>query len=130
MRIRLIICAVIVALVAAACGSDDATTISEPTITDAVDAAVPDPAQPEPSDTGDHAESPTAPEAAPEPAPASSEETASSSAAEDDAAAAAPVDPGDVPDFEMIDVHTGTPVNLQSVVDGSTPLLFWFWAPH
>ena len=44
--------------------------------------------------------------------------------------AAAPVDSGEVPDAEMIDIHTGQAVNLQSVVDGSTPLLFWFWAPH
>ncbi len=142
MNIRLLTCAVIVTLVAAACGSDDATTISEPTTTDAVDAAVPDPLQPEPPDASDHSESPTAPE--PEPAPdaepTAREDTASTSVSEDGtvsdnavsdgATAAAPVDPGDVPDFELIDVHTDTRVNLQSVVDGSTPLLFWFWAPH
>ena len=127
MRVRLIICAVTVALVAAACGSDDPITTSEPTTTDAVDAAVPDPSRPEPSETSDSAESPAAPEAAPEPEPTASY---AEPAATEDIAAAAPVDPGDVPDFEMIDVHTGTPVNLQSVVDGSTPLLLWFWAPH
>lgn len=38
--------------------------------------------------------------------------------------------PGDVPDLQMIDMHTGTTLGLQSVVDGQTPLLFWFWAPH
>ena len=37
---------------------------------------------------------------------------------------------GDVPDLQMIDMHTGTTLGLQSVVDGQTPLLFWFWAPH
>ena len=115
MNIRLLTCAVIVALVAAACGSDDATTISEPTATDAVDAAVPDPSQPEPPDTA---------------STSVSEDGTVSDGAADDSTAAAPVDPGDVPDFEMIDVQTGAPVNLQSVVDGSTPLLFWFWAPH
>ena len=30
----------------------------------------------------------------------------------------------------MVDVHTGETVNLQAVVTGDTPLLFWFWAPH
>ena len=126
MRVRLLTCAAIVALVAAACGSDDATTIAEPVPADAVDAAVP------------------AAEAAPDTEPAASGDTASSRASEDttasdsavsdgaadDSAAAAPVDPGDVPDFEMINIQTGAAVNLQSVVDGSTPLLFWFWAPH
>lgn len=37
---------------------------------------------------------------------------------------------GDVPAAEMIDVRTGAAVNLQSVVDGETPLLLWFWVPH
>jgi len=45
-------------------------------------------------------------------------------------AATAAAGPGDVPDLQMIDVHTDGAVNLQAVVDGSTPLLFWFWAPH
>ncbi len=140
MSIRLLTCAAIIALVATACGSDDAATISEPA-TGAVDPAVPDPSQQEPSDTADHSESPTAPEAVPEPdaEPAASEGTAGTSVSEDgtvsdgtadDSTAAAPADPGDVPDFEMINVHTDAPVNLQSVVDGETPLLLWFWAPH
>ena len=30
----------------------------------------------------------------------------------------------------MTDLRTGTAVNLQDYVDGSTPLLLWFWAPH
>ena len=135
MRVRLLTCAAIVALIAAACGSDDATTIAEPVPTDAVDATVP---------AADQSESPTAAEAALDAEPAASGDTASSRASEDttasdsavgdgaadDSTAAAPVDPGDVPDFEMINIHTGAAVNLQSVVDGSTPLLFWFWAPH
>ena len=128
MRVRLLACAAIVALVATACGSDDATTITEPVTTDAVDAAVPDATQQEPSGTADQSESPTAGSRAPE------DTTANDSAVSDGAAdvgtAVAPVDPGDVPDFEMINIQTGAPVNLQSVVDGSTPLLFWFWAPH
>ena len=35
----------------------------------------------------------------------------------------------DVPDYDMIDVHTGTTVNLRTVVKGDKPLLFWFWSP-
>ena len=53
-----------------------------------------------------------------EPAPAASGDVAAPSAATD------------VPDAEMIDVRTGATVNLQSVVDGTTPLLLWFWVPH
>ena len=129
MRVRLLACAAIVALVAAACGSDDATTITEPVTTDAVDAAVPDATQQEPSGTADQSESPTAAEAAPDAEPAANDSAVGDGAA-DAGTAVAPVDPGDVPDFEMINIQTGAPVNLQSVVDGSTPLLFWFWAPH
>ena len=36
----------------------------------------------------------------------------------------------DVPDLELIDVSTGGPVSLRSLVPSGTPLLFWFWAPH
>ena len=45
-------------------------------------------------------------------------------------------EPGAVPisddllDFDMIDVHTGETVNLRSVVNGETPLLFWLWSPY
>ena len=83
MRIRLLTCAVMVALAAAACGADDATVT-------------------EPASTGTDA------------------------AASD--AAASPA--GDVPDLNMVSVYTGATVNLQSLVSGETPLLFWFWAPH
>ena len=98
MRTRLLMCAVIVVLAAAACGSDDATTVTEP-------------AGIEPADTA---------------APTADDSTA------DDSAAPAPVlaGPGDVPDLDMINVHTGEAVNLQSLVSGQTPLLLWFWAPH
>lgn len=83
MRVRLLACAAIVALAAAACGSDDATTI-------------------EPASTGT-----------------------------DVAASDVPASPsGDVPDLNMVSVYTGETVNLQSLVSGETPLLFWFWAPH
>ncbi len=36
----------------------------------------------------------------------------------------------DVPDFDMVDVHSGETVNLRSVVTGETPLLFWLWSPY
>ena len=36
----------------------------------------------------------------------------------------------DVPDFDMIDVRTGETVNIRSVVNGETPLLFWLWSPY
>ena len=49
----------------------------------------------------------------------------------DVAASDAPASPsGDVPDLNMVSVYTGETVNLQSLVSGETPLLFWFWAPH
>ena len=37
---------------------------------------------------------------------------------------------GDVPGYNMIDVHTARTVNLRSVVNGDTPLLFWLWSPY
>lgn len=93
MRARLLTCAAIVAVVAAACGSDDAATVTEPTA-------------------------------------ASTAEATLSNTPEDSDGTVAPAGPGDVPAFDMTDVHTGQTVNLQSVVDGSAPLLLWFWAPH
>ena len=36
----------------------------------------------------------------------------------------------DVPNFNMTDVQTGGTVNLRSVVNGATPLLFWLWSPY
>ena len=36
----------------------------------------------------------------------------------------------DVLDFDMTDVHTGETVNIRSVVNGETPLLFWLWSPY
>ena len=36
----------------------------------------------------------------------------------------------DVLDFNMIDVRTGETVNIRSVVNGETPLLFWLWSPY
>ena len=99
-------------LLAAACGSDD--PVAEPA--EVAEAPAPSPtAEDAGSDTGAQtadegsADDGTAESAAPEPALAG---------------------PGDVPDLQMIDMHTGSPLNLQSVVDGQTPLLFWFWAPH
>ena len=84
MSVRLLMCAAIVALAAAACGSDDAATTNEPAST-GIDVAASD-------------------------------------------ASASPS--GDVPDLNMVSVYTGETVNLQSLVSGETPLLFWFWAPH
>lgn len=36
----------------------------------------------------------------------------------------------DVPGVELIDVATGDPVQLRSLLPAETPVLFWFWAPH
>ena len=36
----------------------------------------------------------------------------------------------DVLDFDMIDASTGATVNLRSVVNGKTPLLFWLYSPY
>ena len=84
MRVRLLAWVVMVALAAAACGADDATTSNEP------------------ASTGTDV--------------AASDADASPS--------------GDVPDLNMVSVYTGETVNLQSLANGETPLLFWFWAPH
>ena len=102
MRFRLLVCVAVVALAAAACGGDLSVTFSETTDSEA-------PAE---------SESPTTSSA-----PADSSETPGS----DGASAAGP---GDVPDLQMVDVHTGGAVDLQTLVTGQTPLLLWFWAPH
>jgi hypothetical protein len=44
------------------------------------------------------------------------------------AANAAPANP--LPVMNVTDVKTGQPVALASFLDGSKPLLVWFWAPH
>ena len=36
----------------------------------------------------------------------------------------------DVLDFDMIDASTGATINLRSVVNGKTPLLFWLYSPY
>ena len=97
-----LVCVAVVALAAAACGSDDPVTFIE-----TID--------------------PEAPVEREEP-PATSEAAGPSETAGAGSAVAA--GPGDVPDLQMINVRTGTTFGLQSVVDGRTPLLFWFWAPH
>ena len=133
MRFRFIICAATLALVAGACGSDEATTVVEPTGTEA--------ARDAPADAADAAaqdESSTSSAAAPETSPTTEDgapEAGAQTADEgttDDSAAPVPAlaGPGDVPDLDMVDVHTGETVNLQTLVTGQTPLLFWFWAPH
>ena len=99
---RLLVCVAVVALVAAACGSDDPVTVVETTDPEA-------PVEREESSTASTAADPS--------------ETAGTGSA-------VAAGPGDVPDLQMINVHTGATVDLQSVVDGQMPLLFWFWAPH
>ncbi len=84
MRVRLLLCATVIAIVAAGCGSSDDATVAAP-----------------------------------------AEPVAETAAAETGASAT-----GDMPDLEMTNVNTGASVNLQSIVDGETPLLLWFWAPH
>ena len=101
MRIHYLICVAVLALLAGACGSDDPPTVVEPAAGGAVEEST--------IEEGALDESPAEESAAPTPALAG---------------------PGDVPDLDMIDVHTGEAVNLQAVVTGETPLLFWFWAPH
>lgn len=94
--------AIALAMFAAACGSDDPVTVIETT---------------DPEAPVDREESPATS------ATADLSETAGTGGA-------VAAGPGDVPDLQMIDVHTGATLDLQSVVDGRTPLLFWFWAPH
>ena len=107
MRFRFIVCAATLALVAGACGSDEATTVVEPT--GAEEAASDAPAEATDSAAQDESPTSSADEGAPVPALAGH---------------------GDVPDLQMINMHTDEVISLQSVVDGQTPLLFWFWAPH
>ena len=125
MRFRFIVCAATLALVAGACGSDEATTVVEPT--GAEEAARDAPAESPTSSAAASETSPTTEDAAPE----AGAQTADEGAADDSAAPVpALAGPGDVPDLGMVNVHTGATVNLQTLVTGETPLLFWFWAPH
>ena len=110
MRFRFIVCAATLALVAGACGSDEATTVVEPIGTEPADEAARD-APAEATDSAAQDESPT-------------------SSADEGAPVPALAGHGDVPDLQMINMHTAEAISLQSVVDGQTPLLFWFWAPH
>lgn len=68
--------------------------------------------------------------AAPEPADsdASDEEAPVEDASDDEPGAVDISD--DLLDFDMIDVQTGETVNIRSLVDGETPLLFWLWSPY
>ena len=103
---------------AGACGSDEATTVVEPTGTKAAEEAAPE------------AGAQTVDEGAADNGTVDEVTTDGSTADESAAEVPALAGPGDVPDLQMINMHTGTTVNLQSVVGGQTPLLFWFWAPH
>ena len=42
----------------------------------------------------------------------------------------APPPASNLPAVGLLDTASGDQVNLQTVVDGERPLLFWFWAPH
>ena len=155
MSIRLPVLAAALALVIASCGSDD-TTITEPA---RVNAGSSGSSQQDAYGAATTTESPGRSEAAPEPSAPDAEiaqndaaqnDVAASDAADNPSGGAAPGDstvdsavaddgdaaspalagPGDVPDLQMINMHTDEAISLQSVVDGQTPLLFWFWAPH
>ena len=120
MSIRLPVLAAALALVIASCGSGGAAT-TEPSAPDA-DVAQNDAAQSDDA-ASDAAEDPRG--------GAPGDSTVDSEVADDgDAASPALAGPGDVPDLQMINMHTDEAISLQSVVDGQTPLLFWFWAPH
>jgi hypothetical protein len=101
MKLRLTLFVAALALVAVACGADDAPTVVEPAATEPAVA---------------------------ETAPAAADGTVSEDSVSENAAVAA--GPGDVPDLAMTDVYTGQAVNLQTLVTGQTPVLLWFWAPH
>ena len=109
MRIRLLpLCIAAAALAAAACGSDDPVTVAEPA----------------------EAVAPVTSEPVDEMAGGEMAGGETGTVVEPETVAAGGAGPGDVPDLQMVDVHTGQTVNLQAVVTGDTPLLLWFWAPH
>lgn len=66
---------------------------------------------------------------APEPAATGEDDTAVDDTTGDDEPAVEGVS-DDLLDFDMIDVQTGETVNIRSLVDGETPLLFWLWSPY
>ena len=122
MRIRFIVCAATFALVVGACGSDDATTVVEPIGTEpAAEAARDAPAEPAAEAARD---------APAEATDSAAQDESPTSSADEGAPVPALAGHGDVPDLQMINMHTAEAISLQSVVDGQTPLLFWFWAPH
>ncbi len=167
MKVRLLTGAAIIALAAAACGSDDPVTVAEPAAaidpvtgelvdemvgseTDTVvepeiaadataadttgEAPAAEAAAAEAEAEAAEAEAAAAAAAMAEAAAAAEAEATTTTAAPTTSAAptttAAPVVETDVPAQDMIDVRTGATVNLRDFVDGSTPLLLWFWAPH
>ncbi len=137
MRIRLpvLVAAFALVLAVAACGSDDTTTVTEPAGAETRGSESPQSDATGPATTeADVAQSDVAAsDAAEDPSggAAAGDSTVDSAVADDgDAASPALAGPGDVPDLQMINMHTDEAISLQSVVDGQTPLLFWFWAPH
>lgn len=75
---------------------------------------------PEAATTADAAAGPAAPSSSPDVA-------APAAPASDDTPSTATTD---IPALDLIDVRTGEPVALRSLVPADKPLLFWFWAPH
>ena len=71
------------------------------------------------------------PESAPEQAPAPIDAPETQAPAPEPATeTAAPAPSSDLPSVEMVDVATGTTVNLASFAPAEQPLVLWFWAPH
>ena len=125
-----------VALLAAACGSEDepgagiqstGANVETPATSAADDAAL-EQARDE-ADATD-AEAQATAEAQSPTTTAAPTTTASPTTTTAATTTAAPVIETGVPAQDMIDVRTGATVNLRDFVDGSTPLLLWFWAPH
>ena len=66
----------------------------------------------------DRAQAPTEAPAIQSPAPEPATETA------------APAPTSDLPSVDLVDVSTGTTVNLASFAPSDRHLVLWFWAPH
>jgi len=99
-RFKILTVAIALALGAAACGGGDDSPAGSPSV---------------PTEA-----------AAPTQAPAPTEAPAAETAPE----SAAPAPASDLPSVEMVDVATGTTVNLASFAPAEQPLVLWFWAPH
>lgn len=120
MQPRLAALVTCVALVVAACGDGDSTSVTAPDTTSSPSSSFP--------------ASTAAPSASSSPssAPAPSEVPAN----EPEPSAPAPSEPppADVvealPDVTVQDVTAGTQVSLASLLPADRPILLWMWAPH